>query len=89
MASINIDVDIDDILWNMSKWDKQEIADALYEDDIIPKELRSEVTIWESRIPQTNIEKELADILDKVWDNRRFLNNDDIEVLKQLSKKGL
>jgi hypothetical protein len=42
-----------------------------------------------SRIPQTNLEKELADVLDKVWDNRRFLNNDDIEVLKQLSKKGL
>jgi hypothetical protein len=48
MASINIDVDIDDILWSMSKRDKQEMADALYEDDIIPKELKAEVTIWEA-----------------------------------------
>jgi hypothetical protein len=64
----------------------EKTADVLYDDGIIPKELKAEVAIWESRIPQTNLEKELADILDKVWDNRRFLNNDDIEVLKQLSK---
>jgi hypothetical protein len=73
----------------MSKYEKQELADKLYDDGIIPKELKAEVAVWESRVPQTNLEKELADILDKVWDNRRFLNNDDIEVLKQLSKKGL
>ena len=89
MARIDVEVDTDDILWSMSKYEKQEMADALYDDGIIPVELKAEVSIWESRIPQTNLEKELADILDKVWDNRRFLNNDDIEVLKQLSKKGL
>ena len=89
MASISVDVDIDDLMWDMSKWEKQEMADALYDDGIIPKELKAEVTVWESRIPQTNLEKELADILDKVWDNRRFISNDDLEVLKHLSKKGL
>jgi hypothetical protein len=89
MARIDVEVDTDDILWSMSKYEKQEMADALYDDGIIPKELEPEVAVWESRIPQTNIEKELADILDKVWDNRKFLNNDDIEVLKHLSKKGL
>jgi len=86
---ISIDVDIDDILWSMSEWDKQKMADELYDDGIIPKELKAEVSIWESRIPQTNLEIELANILDKVWNNRKFLNNDDIEVLKHLSKKGL
>ena len=89
MTSISVDIDIDDLMWDMSKYEKQEMADALYEEGIIPKELNAEVAIWESRIPQTNLEKELADILDKVWDNRRFINNDDLETLKHLSKKGL
>ena len=89
MASITVDIDIDDLMWDMSKYEKQEMAEALYEEGIIHKELNAEVAIWESRIPQTNLEKELADILDKVWDNRRFISNDDLETLKHLSKKGL
>ena len=89
MARIDVEVDTDDILWSMSKYEKQEMADALYDDGIIPTDLNAEVAVWESRIPQTNLEKELADILDKVWDNRRFISNDDLETLKHLSKKGL
>ena len=85
----NITVDIDDMLWSMSKYKKQEMADALYDDGIIPTYLNTDVAVWESRIPQTNLEKELAEILDKVWDNKRFINNDDLEILRHLSKKGL
>ena len=35
------------------------------------------------------LEKELSEILDKVWDNRRFISNDDLDVLKYISKKGI
>jgi hypothetical protein len=73
----------------MSKYEKQEMADALYDDGIIPTDLNAEVAVWESRIPQTNLEKELSEILDKVWDNRRFISNDDLDVLKYISKKGI
>jgi hypothetical protein len=86
---VDVEIDIDDIYWDMSRFEKQKMADVLYDDNIIPKELKSEVTMWESRIPQTNLEKELSNILDKVWDNRIFLNNDDLETLKHLSKKGI
>lgn len=89
MARIDVEVDMDDILWSMSKYEKQEMADALYDDGIIPTDLNAEVAVWESRIPQTNLEKELADILDKIWDNRRFISNDDLDVLKYISKKGI
>ena len=89
MVNTTVDIDMDDILWSMSKYEKQEMADALYDDGIIPTDLNAEVAVWESRIPQTNLEKELSEILDKVWDNKRFINNDDLEVLRHLSKKGL
>ena len=89
MARIDVEVDIDDILWSMSKYEKQEMANSLYDDGIIPTELKPEVDVWKSRIPQTNLEKELSEILDKVWDNRRFISNDDLDVLKYISKKGI
>lgn len=86
---VSIDVDIDDILWGMSKWDKQNMADALYEDEIIPKALQAEYNKASERNASTNLEIELSDLLDAIYSNKMFLNNDDLETLKHLSKKGL
>lgn len=89
MTRIDVDIDIDDIYWDLSKLEKQELADKLYEDGYVPKELEEDLSIAEGLIPDTNLEQELYNILNKVWDNKMFLNNDDLEVLKHLSKKGL
>ena len=37
--NISVDIDINDILWEMSKRDKQILVDELYEDGYIPKPL--------------------------------------------------
>ena len=37
--SVRIDVDIDDVLWNMSDREKQDLVDELYKDGYSPKEL--------------------------------------------------
>lgn len=37
MASI--DIDIDDIVYSLSSWEKQELADELYDDGYIPKQM--------------------------------------------------
>ena len=39
MASINVDVDIDDILWDMTNYEKQELADELYDAGFVPKQM--------------------------------------------------
>ena len=85
MASITVDIDLDDLMWDLSKWDKQRLADKLYEDGFVPKEIET----IDAREPGTPLEYELSDILDKIWDNRKFINNDDLETLKHLSKKGI
>ena len=36
----NIDIDISDILWGLSSWEKQELADELYDDGVVPKALK-------------------------------------------------
>ena len=90
MARLDIDVDTDDILGNMSKYEKQEMAEALYKDGIVPRALQADLDEIEGRNGiQTILEQELSDLLDKVWDNKMFINSNDLEVLKQLSKKGL
>lgn len=85
MASITVDIDLDDLMWDLSKWDKQRLVDNLYENGYVPKEVET----IDAREPGTHLEYELSDILDKIWDNRRFINNDDLETLKHLSKKGI
>ena len=35
--NINVDIDIEDMLWEMSKREKQQLADDLYDDGYIPK----------------------------------------------------
>lgn len=89
MATFDTDVDVDDMLWSMSSWEKQEMADALYDEGVIPKQMGKDVAEAEDRIPSTGLELELHDILNTIWSNRLFLNNDDIQTLTQLSKKGL
>jgi hypothetical protein len=37
MANINVDIDIEDILWDLRDSEKQYIVDELYEDGFIPK----------------------------------------------------
>jgi hypothetical protein len=37
MSSVSIDVDIEDVLWGMSDWEKQELVDDLYDDGYIAK----------------------------------------------------
>ena len=84
MASIEVDIDIEDILWNMSKWDKQNMAEALYNDGIVPKALQADLDEIEGRNGvQTYLEHELSNLLDKIWDNRKFINNTDLETLKE------
>ena len=89
MADMNVSFDVDEIIWGMDKYEKQDMVDSLYDDGFVPTELKPEVTVWESRIPTTNLEKELSDTLNKIWDNRRFINNNDLETLKHLAKKGI
>jgi hypothetical protein len=86
---IDVEVDIDDILWGMSKWEKQDLADSLYNDGIVPKLLQKDLDEVIDRQPYTVTDQELSDLLERVWGNKDFLNSNDLETLRHLSKKGL
>ena len=89
MARIDVEIDVDDMYWDMSKREKQEMADMLYDDGYVPEALESQIERLTDRMTETNLERDLSDLLDKIWSNRLFLTNDDIQTLTILSKKGL
>jgi hypothetical protein len=87
MPSINVDVDISDLLWDLHRDEKQELVDELYDEGFVPKELKH--LAGEGRDVGTYLEQELSNILNDIWSNRLFLTNDDIQNLKQLSTQGI
>ena len=89
MARIDIEIDVDDMYWDMSKREKQEMANKLYDDGIIPEALESQIERLMDRTTETNLERDLSDLLDKIWSNRLFLTNDDIQTITTLSKKSI
>lgn len=78
-VSLNVDVDIDDILYELSRSEKKELFDALKEDLGVNGD---EVVVG------TMIEQELYDTCNKIYENRISLTNEDKVLLVKLSKKG-
>jgi hypothetical protein len=87
MARINmdtsIDIDVDEIYDEMTVQAKKEMAEMLCDDGFMPNYLGDE------RNCVTTNEYELASLLDKIWDNRLFLNHDDIQNLTFFATKGI
>ena len=82
-VSVNVDVDIDDILYELSRSEKRDLFDALKEDLGIES-----LVDGDEVIVGTTTEQELFDICNKIYENRNYLTNEDKVLLIKLSKKG-
>jgi hypothetical protein len=82
-VSVNVDVDIDDIIYELSRSEKRDLFDALKEDLGIESLVGGDEVIV-----GTTTEQELFDICNKIYENRNSLTNEDKVFLIKLSKKG-
>ena len=82
-VSVNVDVDIDDIIYELSRSEKRDLFDALKEDLGIES-----LVDGDEVIVGTTTEQELFDICNKIYENRNSLTNEDKVLLIKLSKKG-
>jgi UDP-glucose 6-dehydrogenase len=82
-VSVNVDVDIDDIIYELSRSEKRDLFDALKEDLGI-----EDMVDGDEVIVGTTTEQELFDICNKIYENRNSLTNEDKVLLVKLSKKG-
>lgn len=77
MASI--DIDIDDILYSMSSYEKQELANELYDDGYCPKQLGEH--------PEDRIESDFDREVSKLIGNSWRLSKEDEETILRIANK--
>lgn len=81
MTWISIDVDIDDILYNLSDREKQKLVDELYDDGFV-----------QTQISTDDSNDNLLDVMwkesvTKLLNNRHMLTSEDEEIIKKISNK--
>jgi hypothetical protein len=77
MASI--DIDIDDILYSMSSYEKQQLADELYEDGYLAKKDDA----------QKSTDDEWNESVNKLFNNKWRLSKEDEEAVLRITNKLL
>lgn len=78
MAYISVDVDIDDIIWDMSSKDKQQLVDDLYEDGYTP-------TALDKRKKSTNFD--FDDACEALVGNSWRLTKEEEEYIIKIAKR--
>lgn len=77
MTYVSVDVDIDDILYSMSNYEKQQLVDDLYNDGYIAKkdnEVKSTDDAWNDQIH-------------KLFNNKWRLSKEDEETILRITNK--
>ena len=87
MPYINVDVDLDDIYDNMSRSDKRDMAEWLYDDGILGSHPNPDVRKLIRGDEESFDEKELRDDLTKLWNGHYQLSREDEEIIKQIANK--
>ena len=77
MGSISVDIDVDDVLWGMTSRDKQELADDLYDDGYIPKQVQKVVE------PDDNFSVACKKLMGQSW----RLSREEEEFIINISKR--
>jgi hypothetical protein len=78
MSYISVDVDIDDVLYSMSDWEKQQLVDELYDDGYIakkdPRSDESSDSDWDEAVT-------------KLLGNKWRLSKEDEETILRITNK--
>lgn len=78
MASI--DIDIDDILYSLSSYEKQELADELYDDGFVPKQMGG---VHPDDASESDFDREVNKLIGNAW---RLTAEDEAVILKIANK---
>ena len=75
-----IEIDIDDILYDMSDYEKQELADELYDDGFVPKQMGG---VHPDDVPTDGFDKEVSKLIGNGWK----LTKEDEETILRITNK--
>jgi hypothetical protein len=85
MPYISIDIDLDDIISDLSGRELQNLVDDLYEDGYYQKKLEKKLNEGYSELSIT--EQEFRDNLMKLKLNYLSLSNEELEIIEKLAKR--
>ncbi len=80
MSYISVDVDIDDVLWGMSSYEKQKLVDELYEDGYVPKQMGG---VHPDDAPTGDFDREVSKLIGNSW----RLTKEDEETILRITNK--
>lgn len=88
---ITVEVDIDDILWEMSDSEKEELCQQLIEDGYSPgPEDFNGMELDEVLNAETYSERELVDLLKEMWSSRIHIDHKLVDELRaQLKERNV
>lgn len=87
MSWISIDVDLDDIYREMSRYDKEKMAEWLYEDGILDKHPNPDIRSLIKGNEESFGEEQLRNNLTKLWNSCHRLSNEDEETIRKIANK--
>jgi hypothetical protein len=87
MPYINVKVELDEVYDQMGTYDKNDIAEWLYEDGILETHSNSEIRKLVRGKEESNGEKELRDDLAKLWNAHYQLTNEEELLIKQIANR--
>lgn len=76
----NIDIDIDDIMYSLSSYEKQELADELYDAGYPPKQIKG-------TLADIDEDDEWNDAVAKLKNNQWRLSKEDEETILKITNK--
>jgi hypothetical protein len=87
MPYINVDVDLDDIYDEMSRYDKEEMAEWLIDDGILENHKNLNIRKLVRSNEESFDEEQFRNNLTKLWSNFYQLSNEDEEIIKTIANK--
>ena len=87
MPYVRIDVDLDEIYYEMDRHDKREMAEWLFDDGVLSSHPNPEIRKLVRGEEESQGEKELRDNLLKIWNAYHLLTNEDDLLIKTIADK--
>jgi hypothetical protein len=87
MPYINVKVELDEVYDQMGTYDKNDIAEWLYEDGILDQHPNVEIRKLVRGKEESNGEKELRDNLAKLWNAHYQLTNEEELLIKKIANR--
>lgn len=80
MSYISVDVDIDDILYSLSNYEKQQLVDDLYDDGFVPKQMGG---VHPDDVPTGEFDEQVKKLIGNSW----RLTKEDEETILRITNK--